>query len=161
MLLRSFILYLFVLPIILSWTIIEEIYLTKDMMNYFEEELLDDEEGGAKSDEKSSEIEGTMRIASLLSTLDTTSRADHYWTRLGHRRRTSTLTPVNSWDYYYIQYPWYSYNNFLSRRRKRSAENEKDAENVPRSDVEILSADQNKTTEGSRPMLDFRLRKGL
>ncbi|KAG5670422.1 hypothetical protein PVAND_000688 [Polypedilum vanderplanki] len=149
-------------------TLIEDIYLTKELMKYFGDDFEDiKSESNENGGEKMTSI-GDKKIASLLTPLDTKERADHYWTRLGHRTRTKT-TPEYAWENYYYNYaPNNGY--YYGWRKKRHASNTKSMfqrikrqiENDKNDVIGKFTKDQqNLTSELPKPMFDHKLKKGF
>lgn len=135
--------FVIILPIVTSVTILEDIYITRQLLSFFGDNYDDEsnESGSNGSDDK--------KTASLLSQNDIKDRADHYWTRLGHRSRTSA--PPYNYDYYYYGNQQNTNDNGqyfgLGKRRKREGMLTKDQQNF--------------TSELPKPMVDFQLKKGL
>lgn len=99
-----------ILPLVACLSVVEEIFLTRQLFQIF----------GDDSDEDSSEVDGgyDVKSAALLSPLSEKERADHYWTRRGHRNRERTTPP--SMDYYTGYFP--QYNRFGAFRKKRDTD---------------------------------------
>jgi hypothetical protein len=140
-------------------TLIEDIFLTRELFDIFDYD--DDIEYLNKitSDETSS---GFKDIASLLSSLGTKVRANHYWTRRGHQSK-STTTPEYGWEYYYYNYaPMYRGDGIGLGRRKRSVLRRMKRDGIRKvQDAEVILSEKNQTSQLPRPMLDYRLKKGL
>lgn len=148
--LTSNILILILIPFVLGITLTEDVYLTKQLMKIFGDNFANDESDDVTSNESDNKLTSgdNGKMASLLSPLDTKERADHYWTRRGHRYPTGT-TVQYGWDYYYYNFPPNS-NQEYGKRIKRNED-----------DATLMKDKQNLTSELPQPVFDQRLRKGL
>lgn len=110
--------FLLLLPIIASLTVVEDVFLNQELLEYFSEDPVDEE-----SSEVSRSLSESKKIASLLSQRIQT-RANHYWTRLGHRSRTTPPQYYIGYSYYDYPYNFYNRNRgfSLGKRRKRNVE---------------------------------------
>ncbi|XP_070495847.1 uncharacterized protein [Chironomus tepperi] len=151
---------LVVLPAVSALSISEDFFLTRQLLAFFGD-VMDDE-----SSESASVVSSDTKPAALTSKLDTKNRADHYWTRLGHRSRT-TAPPYN-YDEFYYKVPNSDYNGFsLGKRKRRDAVNseivrqKREMEINRRVDTNgALTGDhQNSTSELPKPMLDYKFKK--
>jgi len=148
-----------ILPAVSALTISEDFFLTRQLLAFFGD-TFDDE-----SSESGSAVSNDKKPAALMTQLDTKDRADHYWTRLGHRSRTSA--PPYNYDEFYYRVPNTDYNGFsLGRRRRRFAEiirQKREMEINRRVDTNgMLTGDhQNSTSELPKPMGDYRFKKTL
>lgn len=98
-----------VLPfqIALTLTAIEDKYLTNQLLEYFDDDYSESKgDVIAVSNQKRSAdptVDFEERFASLFSSFNLTSRANHYWTRKRGRERTTP--PQMIWEIYYTLYP--------------------------------------------------------
>lgn len=153
---------LFVLPAVSALSIAEDFFITRQLLAFFGD-ILDDE-----SSESVSVVSSDNKPAALMSKLDTKERADHYWTRLGHRSRTSAA-PYN-YDEFYYRVPNTDYNGFsLGKRRRRNAwlsekiRQKREMEINRRVDTNAaLTGDhENSTSELPKPIIDYKFKKAL
>ena len=153
---------LIVLPAVTALTISEDFFLTRQLLAFFGD-AFDDE-----SSESVSAVSSDNKPAALTSQLDTKERADHYWTRLGHKSRTSA--PPYNYDEYYYKIPNTDYNGFsLGRRRRRDAmiseiiRQKREMEIKRRVDTNgALTGDHhNSTSELPKPNVDYKFKKTL
>ncbi|KAL7025148.1 hypothetical protein ACKWTF_013365 [Chironomus riparius] len=151
---------LVVLPAVTALTISEDFFLTRQLLAFFGD-AFDDE-----SSESISAVSSDNKPAALTSQLDIKDRADHYWTRLGHRSRTSA--PPYNYDEFYYKIPNTDYNGFsLGRRRKRDAmigeiiRQKREMEINRRVDTNgALTGDHhNSTSELPKPIIDYKFKK--
>ena len=95
------------LQIVFALTAIEDKYLTNQLQEYFDEDYLEKNSEiiavGNQKRSAESPVGPEESFASLLSSINLTSRANHYWTRKRGREQT-TVSPT-IWEIYYTLYP--------------------------------------------------------
>lgn len=97
------------LQIVWALSLIEEKYLSNQLLEYFDEESSEINEENTAAGQQKREAAQTAsaedRFASLFSNLNLTQRANHYWTRKRGRENTTPPPSQTVWEIYYTLYP--------------------------------------------------------
>lgn len=135
-----------ILPLAAAVSLIEEFFLTRQLISIFGDEI-----DGDESSEMEKILNDDVKHASLLSPYDNKDRSNHYWTRKGHQARERPSSQNSSESFFEFSQQRYRKRHVLKKRQ---------------SDLEqrmgsLTKDSQNYTSEIPKPIMDYPFRKGL